>query len=143
MLTFDNKIKDINIILSRATKFYSRIPIEESIKIVSLVYLIRYFDIIKEEKGKNLNEIFKACSLLAYKFLMDSELINNFNIYEEEICKKINWNLFVDFETYNNYSELLSSSIVSKDSRCSRIFSSIVTPLGPGSCKTTSFVSIS
>ena len=57
MLTFDNKIKDINIILSRATKFYSRIPIEESIKILSLVYLIRYFDIIKEEKSKNLNEI--------------------------------------------------------------------------------------
>jgi hypothetical protein len=118
MLTFDNKIKDIKIILSRATKFYSRIPLEESIKIVSLVYLIRYFDIIKEEKSKNLNEIFKACTFLAYKFLLDSEL-NNFNIYEEEICKKINWNLFVDFETYNKYSHLLSSSMVSKDSMCS------------------------
>lgn len=119
MLIFDNKIKDINIVLSRATKFYSRIPIEESIKIVSLVYLTRYFEVIKEEKSKNLNEIFKACSSLAYKFLLDSELITNFNIYEEEICKKINWNLFVDFETYNNYSSLLSSSIVCKDSRCS------------------------
>ena len=119
MLIFDNKIKDINTVLSRAIKFYSRIPIEESIKIISLVYLIRYFEVIKEEKSKNLNEIFKACSLLAYKFLLDSEFISNFNIYEEEICKKINWNFFVNLETYNDYSSLLSSSMVSKDSRCS------------------------
>ena len=119
MLIFDNKIKDINIVLSRANKFYSRIPIEESIKIVSLIYLTRYYEVVKEANSKNLNEIFKACSSLALKFLLDFEIVNNFNSYEEEICKKINWNFFVSEETYNTYSSLFSSLMASKDSRWS------------------------
>jgi hypothetical protein len=116
MLIFDNKIKDVNRVISKATKFYSKIPIENSIKIVSVIYLIRYYENVKEIYNKDINEIFKACSLLAFKFLLDVDVVNNFNIYENDICKKINWNLFISEGTYNYYSRLLSSSITSKDS---------------------------
>lgn len=119
MLIFDNKIKNINTVLSRANKFYSRIQIEESIKIVSLIYLIRYYKVVKEVDSKNLNEIFKACSSLALKFLLDFETSTNFSFYEKDICRIINWNFFVSEETYNYYSGLVTSSVSTKESKCS------------------------
>lgn len=117
MLIINYKTIDTNIALSRAVKFYSRFSIEESIKVVSIIYLLRYYKIVKEIPSKDLFNIFKACMVLAYKFLLDFEVESICNYYQNEMCKKLKWNLFINEEEYSFYSSKLSSSIDSKDSK--------------------------
>lgn len=106
-MLLSTKIKDVNTAISKATNFYLKRSIEESIIVVSIIYLSRYYEVVKEISSKNLTDIFKACSSLAYKFLLDGNVITDYNFYENEICKKIKWNLFIDETVYKNFASTL------------------------------------
>lgn len=92
-------IKNFNIASNRAIMFYNKNSIEESIFIISLIYLRRYYN-NNNISSRNLDEVIISCLILANKFLLDFE-INTTSKLELDIIKKINWNLFVNEEEYN------------------------------------------
>lgn len=94
----NNNIKDIDTIIDRARNIYDKNCIEESIFIISLIYLQRFYSNNKIS-SRNLDEVIISCISLANKFLLDCQINTNTRL-EYDIIKKLNWCLFVNKEEY-------------------------------------------
>ena len=100
----NRRIKNIEPLKQKLDSYYYN---EDSIRIIALIYVKRYFK-CQGISSRNLEEIVRACISLANKFLLDCDVIDN-NKMELEIIKKLNWNLFVSEEEF--YSSSSSSTI--------------------------------
>ncbi len=91
---FGSPVKD------RIESIYSNNPFNVESLVVALIYLER---ISKNEKIDNTNiiPIIQQCIILANKFIIDYEIVNN--DYEEEmkVIDMLNWRLFVNENDYS------------------------------------------
>ena len=109
-----NKILDYSFIEDKNTrKFYNMINdffkdnniFETDSIILTLIYLRRYKDSNCIINSKNLKDLIETCLILSNKFMCDFEILGSGPL-ENQVLNKIDWNLYVNDEEFQNVKKI-------------------------------------
>jgi hypothetical protein len=79
---------------------------DRSSLIITLIYLKRYSETTDIRTTKDILKLLESCLILSNKFICDLE-IKDSGLLENEIIKKLNWNLFISEEEFNRYRTIV------------------------------------
>ena len=79
--------------------------------ILTLIYLRRYKNSNSVIDNKNIKDLIETCLILSNKFMCDFE-ISGRGPLEHQVLNKINWNLYVDNDEFENVKNITNSNFI-------------------------------
>ena len=79
--------------------------------VLTLIYLRRYKNSSSVINSKNIKDLVETCIIISNKFICDIEILGKGPL-EEDVLNKINWNLYVDNDEFENVKNITNSNFI-------------------------------